>query len=46
MMTDNKKPTGDNEVGYGKPPKEHQFKPGQSGNSHVAKAEQHEIERR
>lgn len=24
--------TRDNEVGYGKPPKKHQFKPGQSGN--------------
>ena len=31
-MADKKKPSGDNEVGYGKPPKEHQFKPGQSGN--------------
>ena len=31
-MADKKKPTGDNEVGYGKPPKEHQFKPGKSGN--------------
>ncbi|MCH8188201.1 MAG: hypothetical protein IIB66_05780 [Proteobacteria bacterium] len=31
-MAEKKKPTGDNEVGYGKPPKEHQFKPGQSGN--------------
>ena len=25
-------PTNDYEVGYGKPPKNHQFKPGQSGN--------------
>ena len=32
-MADKKKPSGDNEVGYGKPPKEHQFKPGQSGNT-------------
>ena len=31
-MAEKKKPTGDNEVGYGNPPKEHQFKPGQSGN--------------
>ncbi len=31
-MAEEKKPTGDNEVGYGKPPKERQFKPGQSGN--------------
>ncbi len=31
-MADRKKPDGDNEVGYGKPPKEHQFKPGRSGN--------------
>ncbi len=31
-MVEKKKPAGDNEVGYGKPPKEHQFKPGQSGN--------------
>ena len=31
-MADKKQPSGDNEVGYGKPPKEHQFKPGQSGN--------------
>ncbi len=31
-MADRKKPNGDNEVGYGKPPKERQFKPGQSGN--------------
>lgn len=27
-----KRPPGDYEVGYGKPPKKHQFKPGQSGN--------------
>ena len=32
-MAEKKKPAGDNEVGYGKPPKEHQFKPGQSGNT-------------
>ena len=32
MMTDNKKPTGDNEVGYGKPPKQHRFPKGRSGN--------------
>lgn len=36
MATDEKKPTdsepGDFEVGYGKPPKRNQFKPGQSGN--------------
>ena len=31
-MADKKKPTGDNEVGYGKPPKEHQFPKGKSGN--------------
>ncbi len=31
-MAEKKKPAGDNEVGYGKPPKGHQFKPGQSGN--------------
>ncbi len=31
-MAEKKRPTGDNEVGYGKPPKERQFKPGQSGN--------------
>ena len=31
-MADKKMRAGDNEVGYGKPPKEHQFKPGQSGN--------------
>ncbi len=31
-MAEKKRPTGDNEVGYGNPPKEHQFKPGQSGN--------------
>ena len=31
-MGDKKKPSGDYEVGCGKPPKEHQFKPGQSGN--------------
>lgn len=27
-----RRPSGDYEVGYGKPPKKHQFKPGQSGN--------------
>ena len=27
-----KKAAGAGEVGYGKPPKAHQFKPGQSGN--------------
>ncbi len=32
MMGDKKKPSGDYEVGCGKPPKEYQFKPGQSGN--------------
>ena len=32
MMVDNNKPGGDYEIGCGKPPKEHQFKPGQSGN--------------
>jgi Family of unknown function (DUF5681) len=26
------RPSGDCEVGYGKPPRQHQFKPGQSGN--------------
>ncbi len=31
-MADKKKPSGDNEVGYGKPPKEHQFPKGTSGN--------------
>ncbi len=31
-MADKKKPSGDNEVGYGKPPKEHQFSKGKSGN--------------
>ena len=31
-MAKKTKPRGDNEVGYGKPPKEHQFKPGRSGN--------------
>ncbi len=31
-MADKKKPSGDNEVGYGKPPKEHQFPKGKSGN--------------
>ncbi len=31
-MADQKKPGSEYEVGYGKPPKEHQFKPGQSGN--------------
>ena len=32
MMVDKKEPGGDYEVGCGKPPKEYQFKPGQSGN--------------
>ncbi len=32
MMGDKKKPSGDYEVGRGKPPKEYQFKPAQSGN--------------
>ncbi len=31
-MADKKKPSGDNEVGYGKPPKQHQFTKGISGN--------------
>jgi hypothetical protein len=31
-MTDEKKPPGDYEIGYGKPPKDSRFKPGQSGN--------------
>jgi hypothetical protein len=31
-MADQKKPGSEYEVGYGKPPTEHQFKPGQSGN--------------
>ncbi len=31
-MVDKKEPGGDYEVGCGKPPKEYQFKPGQSGN--------------
>ncbi len=31
-MADKKKSSSDYEVGCGKPPKEHQFKPGQSGN--------------
>ncbi len=31
-MADKKKPSGDNEVGYGKPPKEHQFPKCKSGN--------------
>ena len=31
-MTKDKDNVGDDEVGYGKPPKAHQFKPGQSGN--------------
>lgn len=30
--SDNNSPNGDYEVGYGKPPKHTQFKPGQSGN--------------
>ncbi len=32
MMADKKKPTGDYEVGYCKPPRQHQFPKGQSGN--------------
>ncbi len=32
MMADKQKPSGDYEVGYAKPPKEHQFQPGRSGN--------------
>ena len=32
MMEETEKPSGDYEVGYGKPPKEHQFRPGWSGN--------------
>ncbi len=31
-MADQKKPSGDYEVGYGKPPKEHRFPKGRSGN--------------
>ncbi len=31
-MADKKKPSGDNEVGYGKPPKQHRFPKGRSGN--------------
>ena len=31
-MADKKKPTGDYEVGYCKPPRQHQFPKGQSGN--------------
>ena len=31
-MVDKKEPGSEYAVGYGKPPKEHQFKPGQSGN--------------
>ena len=31
-MADKKKPSGDNAVGYGKPPKEHRFPKGRSGN--------------
>ena len=31
-MADTKNPSDDYEVGYGKPPKEHQFQPGRSGN--------------
>ncbi len=31
MMADKEEPSGDYEVGYGKPPKEHQFRPGRSG---------------
>jgi len=32
MSGDKKKPGGDYEVGYGKPPKHTQFKPGETGN--------------
>jgi hypothetical protein len=32
VMSDEETPSGDYEVGYGKPPKEHQFQPGRSGN--------------
>jgi hypothetical protein len=31
-MTDKKRPKGDYEVGYGRPPKQYRFKKGQSGN--------------
>ncbi len=31
-MADKQKPSGEYEVGYGRPPKEHQFQPGRSGN--------------
>lgn len=31
-MADEKKPSGDDKVGYGNPPKSHQFKKGTSGN--------------
>ena len=31
-MADKKKPTGEYDVGYGKPPKEHRFQKGTSGN--------------
>ena len=31
-MEDTENPSDDYEVGYGKPPKKHQFKPGRSGN--------------
>lgn len=31
-MTEKKRETGDYEIGYGKPPKSHQFRKGQSGN--------------
>lgn len=31
-MTEKSTPQGDDEVGYGRPPKAYQFKPGQSGN--------------
>lgn len=33
MSKDKKKNGGDYDVGYGKPPKEHQFKPGETGNA-------------
>jgi hypothetical protein len=32
MLKDKKGKTGDYEIGYGKPPKEHRFKKGKSGN--------------
>ncbi len=32
MRPDNDNGNNDEEVGFGRPPKQHQFKPGQSGN--------------